>query len=161
MFISHRMHSLASCAFLISAQYSGTFQHVEAQEIHGMTLRNSYYEVIGRHTRIALVALALFALSACTGRNHALQERIAYWQANLSEGVPVGSNRVAAMTWAASRDVQFQYVEEQHWLYAIVERVPESGIPYPCSQWNIILKVRFDSTGHSTKSDAGAVGSCL
>lgn len=116
--------------------------------------------ISGALRRTALATLALVALSAC-GRNQALQERLAYWQASLSEGVPLGSTREAAMGWAATREVQFQYVEDQRWLYALVERVPEAGIPFPCSHWSIILKVNFDSTGRAIKRDVGSLGSCL
>ena len=126
-----------------------------------MINRNWCRDLIHRHSRTALVLLALVSLSACTKGNPALQARVAHWQANLSQGVPVGSTREGAMAWAATRNVQFQYVEEQRWLYALVERVPESGIPFPCSQWSIILKVNFDATGHTTKSDVGTVGTCL
>jgi hypothetical protein len=111
--------------------------------------------------RFALVALAIATLPACTGDNHALKERTAYWREALSQGVPTGTSREKALEWAISRNVKFEYLEQQHWLYATVEQVPESGVPFPCSQWNIILKITIDPTGHSVKNEVSTVGTCL
>lgn len=111
--------------------------------------------------RIALAILAIIALPACAGDNDALHERVAYWRSALSHGVPNGSSREKAMEWAASRSVKFEYLEKQHWLYANVEQVPEAGIPFPCSQWNIILKVTLDGIGHSVSNEVSTVGSCI
>lgn len=111
--------------------------------------------------RTVLVALAVAALPACAGDNHALQERVAHWQSALSKGIPNGSSREQAIKWAASHNVKFVYLEQQHWLYANVEKVPESGIPFPCSHWYIILKVAFDGTGNSMKNEVSTVGTCL
>jgi len=111
--------------------------------------------------RTVLVALAVAALPACTGDNHTLQDRVAYWRGAISQGVPNGSSREKAMEWAAGHNVKFVYLEQQNWLYANVEQVPESGIPFPCSQWNIILKVAFDATGHSLNNEVSTVGTCL
>lgn len=111
--------------------------------------------------RIAFVALAIVALPAYAGDNHVLRERVAYWQAALSQGVPTGTAKDKAVEWGASHNVQFEYLVQQHWLYANVEQVKESGIPFPCSQWNIILKVTIDASGRSSKNEVTTVGSCL
>ena len=111
--------------------------------------------------RIALAALAIATLPACAGDNHVLQERVAYWRDTLSLGVPSGSSKEMAVGWAKGRQIEFDYLEQQHWLYANVEQVPVSGIPFPCSQWNIILKVSFDATGHSVKNEVSTVGTCI
>jgi hypothetical protein len=115
--------------------------------------------------RIALaapaIAITITMLPACAGDNNLLKERAAYWREALSQGVPAGSSTQKAMEWAASRNVKFEYLEQRHWLYANVERVPELGISFPCSQWNIILKVTIDSTGHSVQNEVSTVGTCL
>ena len=110
---------------------------------------------------LAALIIGITTLPACAGDNHLLKERTAYWREALSRGVPAGSSKQQAMEWAASRNVKFEYLEQQHWLYANVERVPESGIPFPCSQWNIILTVTIDNTGHSVQNEVSTVGTCL
>jgi len=110
---------------------------------------------------IALAALAIAALPACTGDNHVLQERIAYWRDAMSQGVPHGSSKETALEWVKGHNVKFDYYEQQHWLSANVEQVPVSGIPFPCTQWNIILTVSFDATGHSVNNEVSTAGSCL
>jgi hypothetical protein len=111
--------------------------------------------------RIVLAALVLATLTACAGDNHALQERVTYWRDALSLGVPIGSSKEVALEWAKSHNVKFDYLEQQHWLYANVERIPVSGIQFPCSEWNIILKVSLDATGHSVKNEVRQMGSCI
>lgn len=111
--------------------------------------------------RIALAALVIATLSACTGDNQALQKRVTYWSNALSQGIPIGSSKEVALEWGKNHNVKFDYLEQQHWLYANVEQVPESGIPFPCSQWNIILKVSFDAMGHSVNNEVSKVGACL
>jgi len=110
---------------------------------------------------LAALAIAFTTLLACAGDNHMLKERAAYWREALSQGVPAGSSKQKAMEWAAAHNVKFEYLEQQHWLYANVERIPEPGIPFPCSQWNIILKVTIDATGHSIQNEVSTVGTCL
>jgi hypothetical protein len=117
--------------------------------------------LVRHHMRIALAALAIATLPACARDNHVLQERIAYWRDTMSQGVPHGSSKETALAWAKEHNVKFDYYEQQHWLYANVEQVPVSGIPFPCSQWNIILTVSFDATGHSVNNEVSTVGSCL
>lgn len=116
---------------------------------------------VRNHMRIALAALTIATLLGCAGDNHLLKDRAAYWREALSQGVPKGTSREKAMEWAAGHNVKFEYLEQQHWLYANVEQVPESGIPFPCSQWNIILKVTIDTTGQSVKNEVSTVGTCL
>jgi hypothetical protein len=116
---------------------------------------------VSHHMGIVLAALAIATLPACAGDNHVLQERVAYWRSALSQGVPNGSSKEMALKWAKDRKVNFDYLEQQHWLYANVEQVPVSGIPFPCSQWNIILIVSFDATAHSVKNEVSTVGTCI
>lgn len=113
------------------------------------------------HIALAAFVIGIATLPACAGDNRLLNERTAYWREALLQGVPAGSSKRQAMEWAISRNVKFEYLEQQHWLYANVERVPESGIPFPCSQWNIILKVAIDNNGHSVQNDVSTVGTCL
>ena len=110
--------------------------------------------------RIVLVALAAALLAACA-EEHNLQERAAYWRVLLSKGVPAGSSKDKAIEWAINHNVKFKYLNQQNLLYANVEQVRESGISFPCSHWNIILKVAFDGNGYSLNNEVSTVGTCL
>jgi hypothetical protein len=90
-----------------------------------------------------------------------LQERVHFWRDSLAKEVPIGTNKERIMEWGAAHHFKFDYLEKQHWLYANVEAVPEKGIPFPCSQWNIILEISIDKTGHSTNNEVSTVGTCL
>jgi hypothetical protein len=63
--------------------------------------------------------------------------------------------------WGKDRNVKFDFLEEQRGLYANVEQVPDSGIGFPCSDWNIILKVSLDPNDCTSGSEVRTVGSCL
>jgi hypothetical protein len=124
-------------------------------------IQDSVQSTVSHHMRIVLAALAIATLPACAGDNHILQERVSYWRDALSEGVPIGSSKEAALEWGKSHKVKFDYLEQQHWLYANVEQVPVSGIPFPCSHWNIILKISFDTSDHSMSNEVSQVGTCV
>ena len=108
-----------------------------------------------------IAALSFALLSACTGDKSALQDRVSFWRAQMSEGVPVGSSVGNIQAWGHVHHVAFDYLEQQHLLYANVESVPESGLKFPCSKWNIILKVSINSAGVSTNNEVSTVGTCV
>ena len=108
---------------------------------------------------IALV-LTLFLLTSCRQDTGALDQRVAFWNQSLSE-VPVGSSSEQVKQWADRHDVKFIYMEEQHQFYANVERVPVKGIRFPCGEWNIIIKITIDASGHTIKNEIGQVGTCV
>ncbi len=68
---------------------------------------------------------------------------------------------IAANAWGAEHHVKFDFLEQQRWLYANVERVPESGVPFPCSEWNIILTFHLDEQQRSMMNEVSTVGACL
>ncbi len=109
---------------------------------------------------IALV-IAISVLPTCAGDNQLLQARVTYWQIALSQGIPAGTSKEKAIEWGTAHNVQFDYLEKQHWLYTNVEQVKEAGFPFPCSEWNIILKVTIDAAGLSSNKEVSTVGSSL
>jgi len=56
--------------------------------------------------------------------------------------------------------VKFDYLRQQQELYANVEKVPEPGLKFPCSEWNIIVEITLDADGHAKDSSVRAVGTC-
>jgi len=111
--------------------------------------------------RPLILTIAICFLAACGGNSAQLRERVGYWQGALVKGVPNGTSREKVLEWGVAHKVKFDYLEQQHWLYANVEQVKETGIPFPCSAWNIILKVTFDANGRSSNSEVSTVGSCI
>jgi hypothetical protein len=66
-----------------------------------------------------------------------------------------------ANEWGAAHHAQFDFLEQQRWLYSNVERVPETGIHFPCSEWNIIIAIHLDGTNRAVSNDVRTVGTCL
>jgi len=111
--------------------------------------------------RIIIAPLIFIALTGCSSGHPKLQERIAFWRNTLAKDVPVGTNAENIRAWGTAHHVKFDYLEQQQWLYANVAKIPEKGIHFPCSEWNIILKITIDSAGRSVKTDVSSVGSCI
>jgi hypothetical protein len=110
---------------------------------------------------IATIGLCLLVAS-CGHDNARLQERIAYWRGSLDRDVPQGTAASTAQAWLQERGVHVELLKQQRWLYANVERVPEPGLfPFPCSQWNIIVKIPLDTQNRTVGNDVSAVGTCL
>jgi hypothetical protein len=111
--------------------------------------------------RTILISLMTLVLLGCGGKEPDLKGRRAYWEGELARNAPVGSSKDAILTWAASRGVHFNDDHTQQRLYANVEQIPEPGIPFPCSEWNIIVQISMDSNNRSTSNNVSQVGSCL
>jgi hypothetical protein len=105
--------------------------------------------------------IVVLALVGCTQDRAKVEERVAYWKSSLDQEVPAGSNTEKANDWGARHSVRLTYLEQQRWLYANVEQLPASGIPFPCSAWNVIVKIALDPAGRTVKNEVDAVGSCL
>lgn len=107
--------------------------------------------------------LALALLSAGCGADHALlRSRAAEWRTALDVSVPPGTSIQVAKAWGAQKGFVFEYLETQHQLYAIAERVPEQGLnKFVCSEWSVILKVTFSGSGLSERNEVSTVGTCL
>jgi hypothetical protein len=108
-----------------------------------------------------ILIVATFFLASCTGDNVKLRERVSYWEHALAQGVPVGASKESAIAWGAKNSVKFDYLAVQNWLYANAEQVPESGIPFPCSSWNIILRIQLGTDGTAVSNNVSQVGSCV
>lgn len=116
-----------------------------------------------RHHFFLLLLLLVAVLGAvgCKRNAPAVKERIAFWENTLQTEVPVGSSKNQILRWGDERHVPFIYIPEKRWFYAIVEKLPEPGIPFPCSEWNITVQITLDSTDHSIANHVGMVGSCV
>lgn len=109
---------------------------------------------------LALILLSL-AFMGCTSENTRLNERTKFWKSELAHNIPTGTPKEKAIQWGEKHQVKFDLLEKQNWLYANVERVPDSGIGFPCSEWNIILKVFTGADGNSIGNEVTALGSCI
>lgn len=109
--------------------------------------------------KTAILVVCLLALVGCSTARQKLDERKAFWRNALNAEVPVGSRKGAIEAWGARHGVKFMYLEKKQWLYANVERIPEEGIPFPCSDWNIIVEIPIGTEGQSLENRVSAVGS--
>jgi hypothetical protein len=111
--------------------------------------------------RFIVAILFCVVLFGCEKDQSRLEARVTFWQQALARDVPPGTTVQRINEWGAAHNIKFDYLEKQQWLYANVERVPVSGIHFPCSEWNIILKITVDNVGRSVKHDVSTVGSCV
>jgi hypothetical protein len=92
-----------------------------------------------------------------------MYQHVAKWQLWLDTAVPLGSRIQTAQAWGERRGIAFHALEQQKQLYAVAERVPETGAvrKLECSEWSVILKITFSSSGLSEKNEVFLVGSYL
>lgn len=107
------------------------------------------------------IAFFMVMLIGCTSHNAHVKERADYWKSDLDTNIPAGTTSAKAIEWGISKNIKFDYLPSKNWLYSNVERVPDSGIGFPCSEWNIMLKVILDANGYAVKNEVSAVGSCI
>jgi hypothetical protein len=103
----------------------------------------------------------LVVLVGCSQHNRELQERVTYWKTELTSSVPKGTPKENILQWGHGRQIRFEYLEKQHWLYANVEHQADAGSGFPCSGWNIILVVILDEHGRSIRNEIHPVGACI
>ena len=102
-------------------------------------------------------------LAACSHpANPKVQERLEYWRMSLAHDIPPGTMASGAQEWFRTRHIKISFLEEQRWLYANAESVPDpSPVPFPFSAWNIIIKITIDANDRTVENDISSVGSCL
>jgi hypothetical protein len=112
----------------------------------------------------AVVAVLLFASRLAwrgtgIGTPTALDERVSYWRAIVSQELPIGSSREEIEAWGIRRGIALTYTETVHWLAGTLEDVvvPQEG---PCNTWNIGVVVRLDERNRSKRQVVGATGIC-
>jgi len=98
---------------------------------------------------------------ACSTDNSVLNARVKYWQTLLNNEVPIGTDIEKIKIWGESKNIKFDYMKQQKWLYSNVEQIPVKGIKFPCSEWNIILKIIINNNGKSVENEVSKVGSCV
>jgi hypothetical protein len=116
-------------------------------------------QALGLLLGISLV-IAVVVLAGCK-HDSKLDKRVVYWENTLNHDLPVGTNADEIKKWGASHNIKFDHLKTQQWLYANVEIVPETGITFPCSAWNIIIKITIDDKNKSVKNNISTVGSCI
>ena len=114
--------------------------------------------------RLLIVVFSICSiLTACSNRpSSRVQDRLNYWRSSLAHDIPPGTRISAAREWFRARHIKVDFLEKQRWLYANVESVPNlSRIPFPCSDWNIIIKIPIDAADDTVENDVSTVGTCL
>jgi len=101
-------------------------------------------------------------MASCgNNENLKLDERVQHWKLVLDENVPLGTSKEAIDKWASENSIEFSENPTLMKLFANVEQVPDTGIGFPCSEWNIILEVQLDKNRLSKSNSISTVGSCI
>ena len=92
-----------------------------------------------------------------------INERKAYWEAAIDSEIPTGTTKESIETWATSRHLKDRLVWEpdKSLLEVNVERVPNAGILFPCSDWNLIFNLYLGETGTLIRREVHVIGSCV
>jgi hypothetical protein len=83
------------------------------------------------------------------------------WDATIEKQVPIGTGRSKVEAWVAANTILLRYDADRNQLYGVVEKVPEPGLKFPCSDWNVIVEIRFDTRGRVLNHFVHTVGTCL
>ncbi|TKB45972.1 hypothetical protein [Thalassotalea mangrovi] len=109
-----------------------------------------------------VILTIIILLSACSkNNNHLLDERMQYWEITLESNVTKGTSRESIKQWALKNSIEFFENPETKSLYANVETIADSGIGFPCSEWNIILEIQLDDNEVSIGHSISSVGTCV
>jgi hypothetical protein len=111
-------------------------------------------------TCLAVLAAVLLVDGCQTASTFtALDERVSYWRATVTQELPIGSSREDIEAWGVRRGIALKYTEQPHWLAGRLEDVvvPNEG---PCDTWNIGIVVTLDDHNRSKKQNVGATKIC-
>jgi hypothetical protein len=110
------------------------------------------------------ICLGLLIAISVTGCSNAptpnVESRVSHWNALLSSEIPLGSKKNDVLIWGSNHDVSFDYLEKQHILYAVSEKVKDPR-GFPCDEWNIIIQISLNKKDVSIKQTVEAVGTCI
>jgi hypothetical protein len=112
---------------------------------------------------IVIIVVCLCIFSGITGHitNSRIQKRIAYWKTLISEEIPIGTTKERMEQWGKQRHLNLTWIPSRNFFDTTVERVPDAGIGFPCSEWNIIIDIQMGNNGTSAKQKVHSVGSCV
>lgn len=110
--------------------------------------------------RIHIIAgLLLLQLVACDSDHSYLIARAEHWRQTLAS-LPQGASREKVEAWGLEHNVHFIYQSQERQFYAVVERLPERGIKFPCSEWYIALQISMGESGTTEKNEVITSGVC-
>ena len=110
---------------------------------------------------VLLALAAIFsAIFSKSGANNVPQQ-ISYWRQKLTSEVPVGSPKDYVLLWAKNNSVDFVLDVHRNTLFANVGRVPDTGIGFPCSEWNILIDLTLGRDNKVSTETVHSAGSCL
>ncbi len=122
--------------------------------------------------KIVLVVLAsLLIIGGITRHitNNRIDKRVVYWESLIDSEMPAGSSIKLVKQWGKKRNIsasiitgnKFQPPEAKQIFYSNVESIPDAGIGFPCSSWNIIIEIYFGQDEKYVGRRVHAVGSCI
>jgi len=112
---------------------------------------------------IIVIVITLCVFSVVTGHitNSRIQKRTTYWKSLIDAEIPTGTTKEKIEQWGKQRGLHLTWIPDRNFFDANVEQVPESGIGFPCSEWNIIVDIYIGKDNASVKGEVSTVGSCV
>lgn len=89
-----------------------------------------------------------------------VMDRKEYWKEKIATELPTGSTWDDITVWGELNTVNFEK-DSQNTLRGTAEIIPDPGLEFPCSQWNIVIIIDLDASGRSTDQKIKTIGSCL
>lgn len=112
---------------------------------------------------VVIIGVCLGIFSAITGQitHQRIQERKSYWTKLMETEIPIGSTSQEIEEWNKRHDLNMRWVGGRDFYNGNVEQVPDAGIGFPCSQWNVIIDIHVGLDGKSTSQNVHSVGTCI
>jgi hypothetical protein len=88
-----------------------------------------------------------------------VRERQAYWERIVRSEVPVGTDRAAALRWAAGKSIELTLSTEKHALIGPLEYMPVND--WVCTGWSISLELILDASDVVASEAVKTYGNCL
>jgi hypothetical protein len=110
--------------------------------------------------KILLPFLLVVLLTACQQKSDRLEKQVAFWKQTIASELPIGSSSDQIEKWASSHKIHFTHRPEDAQFSATVEKFPAEGLRFPCNNWNVVILIKVDKNGRSTKSSVYGVGDC-
>lgn len=111
--------------------------------------------------KMIFAILIVLSLTSCREGSAHLDAQVKTWDRTITQDLPVGSSTVQIEQWGKVHKIHFTHRPEDHQFSANVEKFPVTGIRFPCTNWNVIVLIKLDQSGHSTKNNVYGVGDCL
>ena len=112
---------------------------------------------------IVTIILFLGIVYTLTGQitHNRIQKRVAYWESLIDKEIPTGTRKENVEQWGQQQHLKLEWIPSKNMLDANVEQLPDAGIGFPCSSWNIIVDIYIGNDGSSLRRKVHSIGNCI